>query len=73
MAKCEHPCHSYTNESFGMIACMFTANGHLECGIEVNFIGAGWDGKGNFRWVLAFTQAFSKEAPTTSESTCPEE
>ena len=63
-AKCEHPCHSYTNESFGMIGCIFAENGPLECGIEVSFIGAGWDAKGNFRWVLAFTHAFSKGAPT---------
>ena len=63
-AKCEHPCHSYTNESFGTIGCIFAENGPLECGIEVSFIGAGWDAKGNFRWVLAFTHAFSKGAPT---------
>ena len=63
-AKCEHPCHSYTNESFGMIGCIFAENGPLESGIEVSFIGAGWDAKGNFRWVLAFTNAFSKGAPT---------
>ena len=63
-AKCEHPCHSYTNESFGMIGCIFAENGPLECGIEVSFIGAGLDAKGNFRWVLTFTRAFSKGAPT---------
>ena len=143
VAKCERPCHSYTNESFAMIGCIFAENGPLECGIEVSFIGAGWDAKGNFtlrwrhndhysvsnhqphgcllnrlfrrrwkktsklcvtglcvgklpgpvnsphkgpvmrkkflfddvimRWVLAFTHAFSKEAPTIAESTCPEE
>ena len=64
VAKCEHPCHSYTNESFAMIGCIFAENGPLECGIEVSFIGAGWDAKGNFRWVLAFIRAFSKGSPT---------
>ena len=73
VAKCAHPCHSYTNESFAMIGCIFAENGPLECGIEVSFIGAGWDANGNFRCVLAFTHAFSKEAPTISETTCPEE
>ena len=63
VAKCEHPCHSYTNERFGMIGCIFAENGPLECGIEVSFIGAGWDSKGNFRWVLAFTHALSKGPP----------
>ena len=40
-AKCVHPYHSYTNESFAMIGCIFAENGPLECGIEGSFIGAG--------------------------------
>ena len=42
MAKCEHPCHSYTNESLGMIGCIFAENGPLEGGVESSFSGTGW-------------------------------
>ena len=51
-------------ESLGIIGCIFAENGPLEGGIESSFSGTGWGAKGDFRWILTPTPAFSKGAPT---------
>ena len=51
-------------ESLGTIKCIFAENGPLEGGVESSFSGTGWGAKGDFRWILTPTRAFSKEAPT---------
>ena len=51
-------------ESLGIIGCIFTENGPLEGGIESSLSGTGWGAKGDFRWILTPTPAFSKGAPT---------
>ena len=50
-------------ESLGIIGCIFAENGPLEGGIESSFSGTGWGAKGDFRWILTPTPAFSKGAP----------
>ena len=57
------PCGIGT-ESLGMIRCMFAENGPFEGGFESSFSGTGRGAKGDFRWILTPTRAFSKGAPT---------